>query len=352
MSIEPVTLFWFRRDLRIDDNHGLARALDGSRTVLPIFIFDSDILEPLERDDSRVSFIHQAVTDLDRDLRSYGSRLHVHHGRPAAVFKKLFQQHKISGVVVNEDYEPYALKRDAEIAALAKEHGAEFNAYKDQVIFAKGEIAKDDGRPYRVFTPYARRWLARFETERIPSHPSVKRLEAATGHVRSIEKGAGVPSLKELGFEPSPVPVTEAKIHPSMVKAYAERRDFPAEDATTKIGVHLRFGTLSVRYAARLADKHSAAWLNELIWREFFQAVLFHFPETVSAPFDPRFRKFPWRDSAADFKTWRQGLTGYPIVDAGMRELNATGFMHNRARMIAGRFLCKHLLLDWRLGER
>jgi deoxyribodipyrimidine photo-lyase len=344
------TVFWFRRDLRIDDNHGLKLAFEQGQTVIPIFIFDRDILKSLDRDDARVSFLHQAVTELNRSLMAHGSRLHVHHGKPLEVFGKLFKQHKISAVIANEDYEPYAIKRDAEVSALVRTNGAEFRAVKDHLIYAKADVVKDDQSPYKVFTPYSRRWLAQFETDKSFTYASLKAIQAGAG--QGSKNGAEIPSLAELGFSPSKVPVPELKMENGVIKAYAETRDFMAKDSTTKIGVHLRFGTVSVRQAVRLAEKFSNIWLKELIWREFFQMILFHFPSTVNHPFDPKFEKFPWRDEAADFKKWSEGMTGYPIVDAGMRELNATGFMHNRARMIVGSFLCKHLLLDWRLGER
>lgn len=353
---QKFTVFWFRRDLRIDDNHGLKLAFEQDQTVIPIFIFDRDILKSLDRDDARVSFLHQAITELGKNLTAHGSRLHVYHGKPLEIFGQLFKKHKISAVVTNEDYEPYAIKRDAEISALAQQNGAEFRAVKDHLIFAKTDVVKDDQSPYKVFTPYSRRWLARFEAEKIPSYASLKELEVAAGQGRNSGLKAVVaaeaPSLEDLGFSASQVPVPELKMQDGVIKAYADTRDFMAKDATTKIGVHLRFGTISVRQAVRRAEKFSDIWLKELIWREFFQMILFHFPNTVSQPFDSKFEKFPWREDAADLKKWKEGMTGYPIVDAGMRELNATGFMHNRARMIVGSFLCKHLLLDWRLGER
>ncbi len=353
MSSSPVIIFWFRRDLRIDDNHGLAEALKSHSQVLPIFIFDSDILNSLEQDDSRVTFLHGAVEKLAEEFKTHHSQLQVFHGKPLKIFEQLFEKHKVSAVYANEDYEPYAITRDEKIAAVAKRHGAEFRTFKDHVIFGKTDITKDDGTPYKVYTPFAKRWLAKFTTEKLPSYPSAKLLREHSG-TGGKPTGAQhpVPSLKELGFWPSPIPVPALRIHHSVITPYADRRNFMALDATTKIGLHLRFGTESVRAAARLAHKHSEVWLKELVWREFFSAILFHFPHTVNEPFDEKFKKFPYRENAADLKRWQEGQTGYPIVDAGMRELNETGFMHNRARMIVGSFLCKHLLLNWKLGER
>jgi deoxyribodipyrimidine photo-lyase len=347
---QDFTVFWFRRDLRIDDNHGLKLAYDQGRPVIAIFIFDSDILNSLDRNDARVSFLHQAVTELDQALKVFGSMLRVYHGKPSEVFRQIFKQHKISSVVANEDYEPYAVKRDAEISDLARAHGADFLAVKDHLIFAKADVVKDDQSPYKVFTPYSRRWLARFEAEKISTYASLKAVENAARF--KLDADAKIPSLNDIGFFATKVPVPDLKVETDVIKAYAGTRDFMAKDATTKIGVRLRFGTISVRRAVHLAKKFSNVWLTELIWREFFQMILFHFPKTVDQPFDPKFQSFPWRKSESDFQRWCEGMTGYPIVDAGMRELNTTGFMHNRTRMIVGSFLCKHLLLDWRLGER
>lgn len=343
------TIFWFRRDLRIDDNHGLAQAIRLSRFVVPIFIFDLEILESLDRDDARVSFIHKAVNDLAQKLRERGIELRVFHGKPKDVFAKIFAQHKISSVVTNEDYEPYALNRDRQIAILAEKNGVAFHSYKDHVIYARSEVAKEDGSPYKVFTPYSKRWLQRYAAEKPGSFPSARLLaDVVSGDVAR----SPCPSLAQLGFESSSISVPSLRIEKSILKNYGKDRDFMALDATTKIGLHLRFGTLSIREAVRLGYANSEVWLKELIWREFFSGILFHFPATVDKPFDPRFEKFPWRDSPGDFKRWCEGETGYPVVDAGMRELNETGFMHNRTRMIVGSFLCKHLLLDWRLGEK
>jgi len=349
MDSAPVTIFWFRRDLRVDDNHGLYQALKSGSPVRPIFIFDTDILNSLEPDDARVTFIDRALKALDKELRTFGSRLLVYHGRPREVFSELRKQHNISAIYTNEDYEPYARKRDAGIAADCRKSGTDFFSFKDQVLFSANEVLKADGTPYRVFTPYSRQWLAQFETQKIPSYPSRKLLEAPNAKLKSDHHN---PTLEEIGFRPSLQPEPHLKMHSSHLKRYAEERDHMDLSSTSRVGVHLRFGTISIRHALRAADKHSAIWLKELIWREFFQMILFHYPHTVSEPFDPRFKAFPWRNSQADFARWCAGQTGYPIVDAGMRELQATGFMHNRARMVTGSFLTKHLLLDWRLGER
>lgn len=350
MNAAPLTIFWFRRDLRVDDNHALHQAMKGGSRIAPIFIFDQNILENLERDDHRVSFIHESLQWLEKDLSKAGIRLSVFHGKPAQIFSSLFAKHKISRVVCNEDYEPYARKRDGEIAKLCAKHGIQFEAFKDHVVFAPSEILKDDGSPYRMFTPYWRRWFAEFESRRI--HTFHSHSDIQNRRHDSISVGATLPTLKAIGFSKTKLQLPELRMHPSVLKKYETERDRMDLAGTTHAGVHLRFGTVSIRTAARAADRHSNTWLKELAWREFFQQILFHFPETVSEPYDERFKKFPWRDSEKDFAAWAEGRTGYPIVDAGMRELNATGFMHNRARMIVGSFLTKHLLIDWRKGER
>lgn len=350
MSTAPVTIFWFRRDLRVDDNHALHQAMKGDSRLAPIFIFDKNILDKLERDDHRVTFIHESLEYLRKELGKAKFELSVFVGKPKQIFEELFKKHKISRVVCNEDYEPYARQRDGEIAGLCAKHEVKFESFKDHVIFAPGEILKDDGSPYRMFTPYWRRWFAEFESRKTPSYPSEKDL--FEGSVQSAHFHLPLPTLKELGFTKSEIPIPELNMHPTKLKKYEAERDRMDLHGTTHAGVHLRFGTLSTRTAARAGDKHSNTWLKELAWREFFQQILFHFPQTEHESYDERFKKFPWRESAADFKAWCEGRTGYPIVDAGMRELNQTGFMHNRARMIVGSFLTKHLLLDWRPGER
>jgi deoxyribodipyrimidine photo-lyase len=344
-----VTLFWFRRDLRFTDNHGLSQALAAGLPVVPIFIFDREILSLLSSDDARVTFIHDAITALDSELRERGSGLSVYSGKPAEVFAKIFKEHKVAAVYCNEDCEPYARARDEEFAALAAASGAEFKAFKDQVMFAKSEVAKDNGEPYRIYTPYMRKWKAEFKTQLKSTPP---KFNTSKGELAKPLQHK-IPSLKDLGFERTQIALPPRSLSKSKIANYAGRRDGLALDATTHLGVHLRFGTLSVREAVRaaLANK-SEIWLNELIWREFFMQILWHYPHSANEPFDPRYKNVEWINDKKQFQKWCDGQTGYPVVDAGMRELNATGFMHNRARMITGSFLCKHLLIDWRWGER
>ena len=342
-----VTVFWFRRDLRLTDNHGLFAAAAMGRPVMPLFIFDVDILDRLARDDARVEFIHRAVTALHEELKGLGGGLTVAIGRPTEILASLFKQHKISDVVVNEDYEPYAVARDLGVRKVCAANGVRFTAVKDQMIFAPTEVMKDDGTPYRVYGAYARRWRERWANQPPKFQPSKSRL-AASG----VTKAAGPPSLARIGFTPSGLQFPKERFPKSIVTTYGETRDLMGvRGGTSRLGVHLRFGTISVRKLAHASLALSSIYFGELIWREFFMQILAHFPRTLKEPFDQRFARVEWRKGTADFRRWCEGRTGYPVVDAGMRELNQTGFMHNRARMIVGSFLCKHLLIDWRRGE-
>lgn len=340
VSHGPAVVFWFRRDLRVDDNHGLHQALQRGRPLLPIFIFDDELLRGLPRDDARVEFIHQALIKLHADL---GDHLRVLRGRPVDLFRDLIKQHKISAVFCGEDYEPYARARDERVGDLLEVNGIEFYRVKDQVIFAPGEVLKDDGSPYKMFTPYARRWR-----ERLKKNPPVLRAPKPRVYVG---RAVPPPSLAQIGFKPSGLSFPKSAFDRRVIKDYARTRDdMGLARGTSRLGPHLRFGTVSVRKLLLKSD--SPTFVNELIWREFFKQLLEHFPHTVSEPFDERFARVPWSTDEAQFAAWCEGRTGYPVVDAGMRELNQTGFMHNRARMIVASFLTKHLLVDWRRGER
>ena len=339
-------LFWFRRDLRLEDNHGLFKAAKSGRRVRPLFIFDTDILDRLPRADARVEFILAAVEKLHHDLRELGGGLTVEVGRPTEVFARLCEQHKISEVIANQDYEPYAITRDHALKKQLDQRGIKFSLFKDHVIFAPDEIVKDDGTPYRVYGAYARRWRERFAAAPPRAHSSRARLTTVR-----VAPGGGPPSLKRLGFQSTVVPFPGVRPSKKIIAAYADTRDLMGVAGTSRMGVHLRFGTISPRKLARLSVDASV-FFGELIWREFFAQVLAHNPRTVRESYDLRFERVPWRRNKVDFKKWCEGRTGYPVVDAGMRELNQTGFMHNRARMITASFLCKHLLIDWRWGER
>ncbi len=342
-----IAVFWFRRDLRLEDNHGLFQALSNNPRVLPIFIFDRNILDVLrDQQDKRVAFIYRHIQELHQRLAEMGASLWTFYGAPLEAFETLCRDFEITAVYANHDYEPYARERDGAVREFLHTHSIELHTYKDQCIFEKEEILNNSGRPYTVFTPYKRKWLSSLEDWQLASF-------ATETHYPSLLKTSPFPlvALEEMGFKdpgfefPSPQPDEAA------LADYHLTRDLPGLDTTSRLGVHLRFGTLSIRRLCRLARDLNDTWLSELIWREFFMQILFHFPRVVDAPFRPDYDRIQWRNDSNEFERWRQGRTGYPIVDAGMRQLNQTGFMHNRVRMITASFLCKHLLIDWRWGE-
>lgn len=344
-----VNIFWFRRDLRLYDNAGLYHALRGDLPVLPLFIFDRDILDELEeKSDARVQFIRDTLVALQSALGKWGSGLEVHYGRPEEVFGEVLSRYKVGQVFTNLDYEPYPRQRDGAIAKLLSSRGIPFHLYKDQVIFDRDEVLKDDGEPYTVFTPYSKRWKARVNDFYLRSYPVEKYLDNLYQRA-----GGRIPSLASMGFKPSLVPIPPNVAADMTLKKYARQRDFPGiVDGTSRMGVHLRFGTCSIRELARKATALSEVYLGELIWRDFFHMILWHFPAVGRGKaFRPAYDLIRWRNNEPEFEKWCQGQTGYPIVDAGMRELNTTGFMHNRVRMIVASFLAKHLLIDWRWGE-
>lgn len=341
-----MTIFWFRRDLRLDDNIGLYHALTSGDEVLPIFIFDKAILSQLPKDDARVTFIHDRLTTIQHQLKEIGKSLAVFHGNPIEIFEKLIREQKINSVYINHDYEPYARKRDKEIYQLFKEHAIEFKTNKDQVIFEKSEVVKDDGLPYVVYTPYSRKWKEKFKTIQLVHYESEKKLAKITNHSYPFL------SLKEIGFEPSPIKVAPFDISDKLISNYEATRNFPAVNGTSMLGIYLRFGAVPIRkMVAKAIENNNETFWNELIWREFFMQILWHFPHTINKSFKEKYDAIRWNNNETDFKNWCDGKTGYPIVDAGMRELNTTGHMHNRVRMIVASFLCKHLLIDWRWGE-
>lgn len=344
---KPLTVFWFRRDLRLEDNIGLAAALSSDHAVLPLFIFDTDILSKLkDRDDARVSFIRGLLENLDLELREHGSSLEVHNGKPLEVFEKLIATHKIAAVYANHDYEPYAIRRDEQVELLLESHDVEFHTYKDQLVFEKDEIEKLDHTPYSVYSAYARKWRETLDPRDLkPVHAKFENL--------SKRKLSHIPTLEALGFTEAsvPLPSLSPTIDLGLIRNYDETRDIPSITGTSHLGAHLRFGTVSVRHLVKLAEKENDTWLSELIWREFFAQILYHYPHVAKGPFRPEYAKIAYRHDVKEYQRWAEGKTGYPLVDAGMRELNATGFMHNRVRMVAASFLVKHLLIDWREGE-
>ncbi|MBK5278109.1 MAG: deoxyribodipyrimidine photo-lyase [Bacteroidia bacterium] len=337
------TVFWFRRDLRLQDNAGLYYALKENTNVLPLFIFDTNILDELEdKKDKRVEFIYNSLEALNRRLKALGSSLLVLCGDPLTIVNAL--NPKV--VYTNHDYEPYGRKRDGTISNLLINKGSKLKTYKDHVIFEKEEVLKSDGKPYTIFTPYSRTWKTKLTPYLLKSYPTEKYF----GSFKQI-KPQQIPSLQDIGFEKVGALFPVRIIKQSIVDQYDKQRNFPAIAGTTKLSIHLRFGTVSIRKLAQVALKKNETWLNELIWRDFYHMILWHFPHVETNAFKPKYDRIVWRNDPKEFQAWCEGSTGYPIVDAGMRELNETGFMHNRVRMIVASFLTKHLLIDWRWGE-
>jgi len=339
-----LTAFWFRSDLRLSDNVALYHALKNKsgNPVLPVFIFDTQILNELPKNDARVSFIHKTLLQLNAQLTKLGSSLLCLKGDVQSVWAKLIRDFEIEHVFINKDYEPYAIDRDTKVKELLQSHSIQFYHYKDQVIFEENEILKADKTPYTIFTPYKNKWLSLFSPQYLKdfstdSKPNFYKVQH------------DVPSLEEIGFESSAIEVKPFTL--SHLHQYEQVRNLPALDAGSYLSVHLRFGTVSIRKIIRHLHEHDSVFLNELIWREFFMQILYHFPHVVSRSFKAKYDSIVWQNKQADFEAWCSGTTGYPMVDAGMRELNQTGYMHNRVRMVTASFLCKHLLIDWRWGE-
>ena len=341
-----MTVFWFRRDLRIEDNTALFHALNENESVLPIFIFDKNILEHLPKNDARVTFIQKELSKINKELEKYNSSLAVFYGDPITVFNQLTSEYNIKNVYTNHDYEPAARKRDKAINELLKSKNCSFKTCKDQVIFEKSDIVKDDGSPYVVYTPYSKKWKEKVKKIEIIHYPSEKLL------TKCIQHNNPFLDLDDIGFEKSTIQLQNYDISENLVKNYESTRNFPSVKGTSLLGIHLRFGTISIRKLVKYAlNFPNETFLNELIWREFFMQILWHFPHTTTKSFKEKYEGIQWDNNEEWFKKWCEGKTGYPFVDAGMRELNATGHMHNRVRMIVASFLCKHLLIDWRWGE-
>ena len=349
------TIVWMRRDLRLEDNAALYHALKQKRNVLPVFIFDTEILSKLSNaQDARVSFIHREVNLIKSKLRSMGSDMVVKYGSPLEIWNELLDSYEVDAVFLNRDYEKYAIKRDKAVYELLKENGIALHSFKDHVIFEADEVLKDNGDPYVVFTPYKRRWLAKLETKKkegvsyfFKPYPCSKYQE----HYARI-KVAEMPSLGDMGFMESEVTVPKKEVAQGLIKAYNEQRDFPAVSGTSRLGIHFRFGTISIREKALKAQGLSEVFLSELVWRDFYSMILQKFPRVEDRSFREKYERIEYINDEDDFKAWCEGKTGYPMVDAGMRELNQTGHMHNRVRMVVASFLTKHLLIDWRWGER
>jgi len=344
--MRPNAIFWFRRDLRLEDNHGLFEVLKNYKNVLPIFIFDPEILNKLPKDDARVNFIYEQLKDLNDSLDT-NQKINTYYDRPEQVFNQLVSEFPIEAVYTNHDYEPYAIVRDKAVSDLLNLKSIAYKSFKDQVVFERNEVTKDDGLPYKVYTPYSKKWLSAFNEKCIDAYPS----ENLLNHLSKMDCNRWV-SLEAMGFSSSKLKIAPFKMDTQLIHLYEEKRNTPSVAGTSRLGPHLRFGTVSIRKVVKKALKSSnITFLKELIWREFFMQILWHFPHTVTKSFKPQYEAIQWRNNKEEFEKWCQGETGYPLVDAGMRELNQTGFMHNRVRMLVGSFLCKHLLIDWRWGE-
>ena len=345
--MEKVTLFWFRRDLRIEDNCGLYHALKGENKVIPIFIFDTEILKKLPKHDARVEMILLALGTIDVAMKRNRCKIGKYHGKPEAIFSKLIHKWNVEKVICNIDYEPYATDRDENIRKLLASEGINLETYKDQVIFEKNEVVKKDCTPYKVYTPFSRKWLEKYQEKPLIFYPSELHLDK----LAPIENLPDL-SLIDLGFKTSSITQPQYLFNDKLIDDYEATRNFPSLNNTSRLGAHLRFGTVSIRKLVNQASlRLNNTFLKELIWREFFMQILWHFPHTQQQSFKSKYDRIIWRNNPNEFEKWCKGETGYPLVDAGMRELNETGFMHNRVRMLVGSFLCKHLLIDWRWGE-
>ena len=337
-----INVFWIRRDLRLTDNVGFSEALKSDLPVLPIFIFDKKILDELPEEDARLNFIHDTLSEMNAQLKEKRAGINGYYGNPKECIEQLIKEYEVNAIYTNRDYEPYALNRDKEMSEFLSSKGVDFKIFKDQVIFEKGEVTKDDGNPYTVYTPFKNKWLSHFDENTM--------IEDHKLNLDNCLKGEfPFPSLSEMGFQKSEIKVQPIDL--SQLDDYENTRDFPATDGTSYLGPHLRFGTVSVRSIIRKLEKKDAVFLSELIWREFFMQILYHFPRVVSNNFRSKYDGIKWRNNKEDFEKWCQGKTGYPMVDAGMRQLNKTGYMHNRVRMVTASFLVKHLLIDWKWGE-
>jgi len=343
---DNLVIFWFRRDLRLKDNAGLFHALNENDKVLPIFIYDKNTLDKLNKSDHRVDFIEYSLKKLNDLLKKNNKSISIYYGKPVKVFSELIKKYNVTKVYSNKDYTPYSIKRDKKVEELLKVNNIDFNSYKDHVLFEKYEVVKDDNTPYKVYTPFSRKWLIKMSENKIDFFNSEKYIHKFFNEKREFL------SLKEIGFEKSVLSPLNLNLSSDTINNYEKTRNFPYVNGTSKIGLHLRFGTISTREMIIKAEvSKNKTFLKELVWREFFQQILFHYPHTLNKSFKPKYDRIEWLNNENQFKKWCSGQTGYPLVDAGMRELNQTGFMHNRVRMLVGSFLCKHLLIDWRWGE-
>lgn len=342
-----LSLVWLRRDLRLTDNAALYKALKNNNKVQLLFIFDITILDRLtDKNDRRVDFIHKNLVRINEELSRLGSALWVKYGHPEDVFKELITEHSIRNVYTNHDYEPYAISRDEQVRQLLTQSGISFFTFKDQCVFEKNEVVKDDGKPYTIFTPYSKKWKQKLSDFYLNSYPCENYFNNL-----NIQDKKEISSLNHIGFLETDIRIEPPQLTKELIIKYQEQRDFPSIHGTSRLSMHLRFGTISVRKLARWSRTLSETYLNELIWRDFYMMIIYHFPHVAQTTFKKDYERMEWRNNEAEFEKWCKGKTGYPIVDAGMRELNTTGFMHNRVRMIVASFLTKHLLIDYRWGE-
>lgn len=342
-----VTIFWFRRDLRLEDNVGLYYALKTRENVLPVFIFDSYTLDQIEdKQDARIVFVYQQLQQLRKQLEKYGAGLHVAYGQPLAVFQSLCEKYHVCNVYANSEYEPYSRQRDELVEEYLQGRGIDFIINKDQVIFEKDELLNAQGKPYIVFTPYKRKFLSKLNKALVRNYD-------AKPYFYNFFRSESLPfpSLEEMGFEHASYDFPDVHVSGQLLELYGSDRDFPARNGTSRVGIHLRFGTVSIRKITAKAMMVSPTFLSELIWRNFYMTILWFYPQVVTRSFKPKYDEIRWENNQVHFDAWCAGKTGYPMVDAGMRELNQTGYMHNRLRMVTASFLCKHLLIDWRWGE-
>lgn len=344
---KEIVFFWFRRDLRLKDNQGLFQALQSGYPVCPVFIFDTEILDSLPRKDVRVDFIHDTLIEIKQELKGFGSDLVVKVGESVQVWKDLINEFNVTAVFTNHDYEPYALDRDEKVRNLLESNGVTLRTFKDQVIFETDEVLKDDGKPYTVFTPYSRKWKNRLQSSPVQIAPSEELFDS----FYEFQVDVFPDLLEDLGFERSDLSAPPIDVNLDKLSLYDKQRDFPAIPGTSHLGIHLRFGTIGIRTLWLASENTNPVFLNQLIWRDFYAMILVHFPHVATGAFRPDYDRIAWINNESQFKAWCVGQTGYPMVDAGMRELNATGYMHNRVRMVTASFLAKHLLIDWRWGE-
>ena len=341
-----LSVFWFRRDLRLHDNHGFFQALKKSKSVLPVFIFDINILGELNENDRRVSLLFDRLKELNTELAKHGKKIHVYYGDPKSIFNELFDKLPYDAIFTNTDYEPYATKRDKSVRLSLNQKKVKFRSYKDQVIFEKDEILTDSGKVYGVYTYYMKKWKAQFRASMTQPFPSDTLLHKC----KNSDVLPCVEQIGDIGFKHTEYILHQPNLTYRSLLDYEQSRDNPTMDGTSNASVHLRFGFLSIREVVNIAFQYSETFLNELIWRSFFTQIIWNYPRVVDSCFKQKYNNIKWNNIDL-FINWKYGETGFPIVDAGMRQLFETGYMHNRVRMITASFLVKNLGIDWRLGE-